>query len=150
MSNEKIHQIEEQPDLLYLETCLKEAILAEAPVEIEVPLNEDGEFINAVHFNEHLLETEIELKVTVLEDLLDDWLEGTPTTEWKIKVAMGPDDGAPGKSPGHVVEKNATTGEEMVFTYDAPEHGPLHFAVLTIGAVNGDLNSLKQIKIKLA
>jgi len=133
------------PDLSYLEDFLKDAITAEAPSEVFVPLNEDGEFINVYSFEEG--QAVGNLKFKVLEDA-ESSIESTdaPTTKFETTVTYSFTD-----NDGQPQTLLHSTGEEVEFTFvPATTDGLYGDVYLCIKAMDGEGNNSKTLKIKVS
>jgi hypothetical protein len=143
--NEDAINEQQQPDLSHLVKLLEEAILSESPTIVEVPLDENGEFVNLHSFEEN--QKIGNLKITVLEDAhASDTRFELPSTEFETTVSYSQSD----KDAQSSTFKHST-GEEVAFIFAPSEDNETYATVmLCLKPLDGDGNDSKSIKIKIA
>ena len=151
MSEEIINETnvnEEKPDLTYLISMLKDAIIAESPHEIKVPLDENGEFVNLCTFEDEE-KTVGNLKIKIAEDIIrvnesdPDTLEPTTKFSTTVRYSFGED------TQSHTLEHH--TEEEVSFAFD-PDLGEGFYADvgLCIKALDGSSLLGKELKLTVS
>ena len=148
----------EEPDLSYLDSFLKDAIETDTTIEYTVPLNEEGSFVNGVFYENYIDEAHI--KVTVLEHITvnDEILDNQICKNWEIKLTCTGEDEEVIYSQIELVE----TDEQAVFEFkqdDPVDHFPEHDEIscvgvghftLSITATDPDCEIHSQIKISVS
>ena len=151
MSEEIINETnvnEEKPDLTYLISMLKDAIIAESPHEIKVPLDENGEFVNLCTFEDEE-KTVGNLKIKIAEDIIrvnesdPDTFEPTTKFSTTVRYSYGED------TQSHTLEHH--TEEEVSFAFD-PDLGEGFYADvgLCIKALDGSSLLGKEFKLTVS